>query len=1028
MNKPFFSLRKILISVSIILTAVIMLSFSAFSEELRTNHNESGNINRPLSVDPTGEAEDFTAVLYNNTNGLPTSEANAITETAEGFIWIGGYSGLIRYDGNTFLRLDSSTGVSSVTSLYVDKKNRLWIGTNDAGLAMMEHDNLHQWGESDGLNYLRVTSITEGSDGTIYVSAGSGLAMIDENLKLRYLDDPRVADSSVEALRNDEDGLIFGITDHSDIFTVKDGHILSFISHEDSGFSNLSYILPDIKNKSYVYLATDESKIYHFDLRGKGKILKEWDVSPIFSISSLEYIDGALWICAQNGIGKLCDDELKCVHNIPMNSSIEKMITDYSGNLWFTSSRQGVMKIVPNRFTDLFKRYGIPSSVVNTTCLYKDRLFMGSDTGLVVLDEKDGKILNSVNLTKAETASGIELQSKDLISLLSMKRIRSIIRDSKDRLWISTWNSEGLLRYDDGELMVFTEKDGLMSARIRAVSEKKDGSMLVVNTGGVSIIKGDKVVKNYDKETGITIPENLTVTEGFNGEILLGSNGGGVFIITDEETRNITTRDGLSSGIIMRIKRDDKRRVYWLVTSNSLTYITEDFEVHTIKDFPYSNNYDLYENSSGDMWVLSSNGIYVVSADELMGDEKPDTVFYGLDNGLPCISTANSYSELTDNGELYIASGETVVKVNINKNFENVSELKVAVPFVDADNRRFYPDENGVFNLPSDIQKLTINSFVYNYSLINPQVTYYLEGFDSYGRTVDRSSLVPVDYTNLRGGAYNFVIEIKDSMGRGTNAFSVKIVKEKAFYEQLWFYVISLIFITIVLCYLVQVYINQQMRALKKKNQETMTLIEEITEAFAKMIDMKDRYTNGHSSRVAHYTAMLSKELGYDDETVHKYYRIALLHDIGKIGVPSSVLNKSGKLTDEEFEIIKSHTTKGYEALKDISIMPELSVGAQAHHERPDGKGYPNHLKEGEIPRVAQIIAVADCFDAMYSKRPYRNRMNFDKVVSIIKDGSGTQLTSDVVDAFLRLVDKGEFRAPDDDGGGSTEDIVNIKK
>ena len=138
------------------------------------------------------------------------------------------------------------------------------------------------------------------------------------------------------------------------------------------------------------------------------------------------------------------------------------------------------------------------------------------------------------------------------------------------------------------------------------------------------------------------------------------------------------------------------------------------------------------------------------------------------------------------------------------------------------------------------------------------------------------------------------------------------------------------------------------------------------------------------------------------------------------------MLNKPGKLTDEEFAIIKSHTSKGYDALKDISIMPELAVGAQAHHERPDGKGYPNHLKGDEIPRVAQIIAVADCFDAMYSNRPYRNRMNFDKVVSIIKEVSGTQLTPDVVDAFLRLVDKGEFRAPDDMGGGSTENIENI--
>lgn len=220
---------------------------------------------------------------------------------------------------------------------------------------------------------------------------------------------------------------------------------------------------------------------------------------------------------------------------------------------------------------------------------------------------------------------------------------------------------------------------------------------------------------------------------------------------------------------------------------------------------------------------------------------------------------------------------------------------------------------------------------------------------------------------------------------------------------------------------------RSQTQALRKQHEENQTYIRELSEAFAKVIDVKDSYTNGHSSRVAKYTAMLATELGYDRETVEKYYRIALLHDVGKIGVPEEVLNKPGKLTKEEYENIKSHTSQGYQVLKDISIMPELATGALAHHERPDGRGYPNGLKAGEIPRVAQIIAVADTFDAMYSNRPYRNRMNFDKAVSIIKEVSGTQLTPDVVDAFLRLVEKGEFRAVDDSGGGSTENIENIR-
>lgn len=317
---------------------------------------------------------------------------------------------------------------------------------------------------------------------------------------------------------------------------------------------------------------------------------------------------------------------------------------------------------------------------------------------------------------------------------------------------------------------------------------------------------------------------------------------------------------------------------------------------------------------------------------------------------------------------------------------------------------------------------------MFNYSLNNPQVSSHLEGFEQQRSAISRSSMVPVDYTNLRGGTYRYVMQLMDTMGRGNKEVTVEIVKEKKLYEETWFLILMGLLLLLILAVGVRYYVRAKTRKLEKQHQETMTLISEITEAFAKVIDMKDKYTNGHSSRVAKYTTMLARELGCDEETIEKYYRIALLHDIGKIGVPPEVLNKPGKLTDEEFETIKSHTSLGYDALKDISIMPELAVSAQAHHERPDGRGYPNHLKDGEIPRVAQIIAVADWFDAMYSNCPYRNRMNFDKVISIIKEVSGTQLTTDVVEAFLRLVEKGEFRDPNDQGGGSTENIENIRK
>ena len=178
---------------------------------------------------------------------------------------------------------------------------------------------------------------------------------------------------------------------------------------------------------------------------------------------------------------------------------------------------------------------------------------------------------------------------------------------------------------------------------------------------------------------------------------------------------------------------------------------------------------------------------------------------------------------------------------------------------------------------------------------------------------------------------------------------------------------------------------------------------------FAKSIDLKDQYTNGHSFRVAEYTKMIAEKLGYDEAEVDEVYRITLMHDIGKITIPDQILNKPGKLTDEEFMIMKQHAINGYEILKEIETSPELALGAGFHHERIDGKGYPFGKAGDEIPDVAQIIAVADTFDAMNSTRPYREKMKMEDITAELKRVAGTQLNEKYVQVLLTLIEEGRF-------------------
>ena len=980
---------------------------------------------KEISVDVTGEGEGFCPVLYDNTNGLPTSEANAIAETEEGFIWIGSYSGLIRYDGNTFERFDSGSGIASVTSLYPDSQNRLWIGTNDSGAAYLKNGQFTYFNKSTGLPSLSVRAIAEDGDGYIYLGTTDGLAVVDPEGQLSVLNDPNIRDEFIRTLHF-SGNVLYGVTKEGSVFTVTDGRLTAFTDAEDTGIDDIHAILADPNNPGYAYIGNQSSAIYYVNLNNGFSVQETYSIAPQSYVNSLEWIGDMIWVCTDTGIGFLYDSKYVTVNNLPMTTSVEGMIRDYQKNLWFVSSQQGVMKIVPDQFTDIYYRYKLGEEVVYSTCIYDEKILVGTkSSGLRILGN-DG-IVNSLPIRRFVSASGVSYPDTDLVETLHQVKIRSIIRDSRNRVWFSTFSEQGLLRYDNGEVLRFTEADGLPSNRIRTVYECADGTFLAACTGGLALIKDDCITAVYNDANGIDNTEILTVTEGLNGEIVVGTDGGGIYVIKGRKILHYDTENGLPSDIIMRIKKDPVRKVYWLITSNAIAYLTEDFQIHTVTNFPYSNNFDLYENSSGELWILSSNGIYVTDADHLM--QNPDDLsylFYNRDNGLPCIPTSNSYSDVTESGDLYIAATTGIAKVNIEIPFDNVSELKMAVPFLQADSKTIYPDSSGTFHIPASTKKLTIFSYVYNYSLINPTVTYRLKGFDTAPVTLQRSQMTPQNYTNLSGGNYHFELEIQDSHGINSKKLNITIVKEKKIYERLWLNITAILLTAFLLFIAVRLYIKRRTRAIEKRHEAQRELTREIVEAFAKVIDMKDRYTNGHSARVAEYTVMLCRELGLDEDTIDEYYCIALLHDIGKIGIPPEVLNKNGKLTDEEFRIIKSHSGLGYNTLKDISILPELATGAGAHHERPDGKGYPKGLKGDEIPRVAQIIAVADTFDAMYSDRPYRKRMNYDKAVSIIKEGRGTQLTADVVDAFLRLAEGGKLRAKDDTGGGTTEDINNI--
>jgi len=175
-------------------------------------------------------------------------------------------------------------------------------------------------------------------------------------------------------------------------------------------------------------------------------------------------------------------------------------------------------------------------------------------------------------------------------------------------------------------------------------------------------------------------------------------------------------------------------------------------------------------------------------------------------------------------------------------------------------------------------------------------------------------------------------------------------------------------------------------------------------------MEMYDLYTKGNSENVAEIASAIAKEMNLSKKTIKNTYWSGLVHDIGKLLIPIKILNKKDKLTDKEFELIKEHPVLGSRALESSNSLKPIARYVKSHHERWDGRGYPEGLKENEIPLISQILSVADAWDAMLSRRSYRDSMSFEYALKEIKRNKGTQFSPKVVDAFIKIIENDNIK------------------
>ena len=758
---------------SLILSAVCFLTaFSAYS--VQKNFDKFGG-----GFAATGQLSGigYTSKLYDATNGLPTSDANYILGSKDGYVWLGGYNGVIRYDGSYFERLSTSAGLTSGRTFFEDSQNRIWVGTNDNGVVVMEGEKARRYTYKDGLPASSIRSFAEDKAGTIFIATSSGLAFVRDTGLLYPLSDSRLIKEEVTKLEADSTGKVYGQTTNGIIFVIINRNITKVYTSEELGMQRITAMLVDPFNPGKLYLCDEGGSIYYGDFGQKSSQMLKIDILPVKSVQWISYECGRVWICSASQIGYIdSDKKLVLLQNLPLTSAIQMLTSDYQGNIWACSSTQGVIKVVSNNFVNISREAKLPKKTIYANCIHGDRLYIGTETGLYIIDRDKKEIKNK------------------LTEFIGDSRIRCLSEDKENNIWIGTFtNEKGLVCQEpDGKIISFTTKNGMPSNMIRTLKISRDGSLLCGTNNGLAIIKDKKIIKTFGTEEIIKNPILLTVEEASDGKIYAGSNGDGIYVIDGSKITRYGRDEGLTSDVVMRIKEDRKHDVLWIVTSNSLQYMQHGM-IKNVSSFPYNNNYDLYLNKSDELWVLASSGIYTASAEDLLSDEVNDYRLYTVANGLPSTVTANSFSTLEPNGNLYICCREGVTCVNINDYSEQTSQAKAAVNSIYCGNKKIMPNEKGVYIIPASKERIKLTASVMDYTMSNPPVRIFLEGAHGDGITVNRNALYPLEYTGLSYGSYRFHIQVLSHNKKEVMLDkAIEIIKTPQLYE-IFFVKVSLI-------------------------------------------------------------------------------------------------------------------------------------------------------------------------------------------------------------------------------------------
>ncbi len=936
----------------------------------------------------------YVKTVYNEQNGLPTGEANTVLQTKDGYIWIGSYGGLVRYDGSAFRNFstDGSISSSSIRSLFEDSSGNLWIGTNDAGVFKYDNSKFIEIESPGDYSFTCIRDFAEDGSGRIYAASTSGLCEIKDGALAVY-DDEELAGETVYSIACDPFGRVWAVMNSGKCAVVSDGKTECLIDSESIFDSAEIYcVASDDSGGLYLGSSSNEMAVLSFedDKSYNAKICDTGYATTHNRISANR--DGSkVIVCGEHGFSIMNKrGELLFFDDEDPSVSINDAGVDYEGNIWLASSSYGVLKYSPGCIYSAGSGTEAETTAFNAVTKADGRIYAAHDNGLIILDE-DGRSVKN-----------------ELTKLLSGVRVRHAMTDSSGRVWLSTYSDNGAICYDPSdESMTFCNtENGLISNLVRLVYEMSDGSFAIATQEGVNIVKDGKVIGTYNSDNGLAVSSILCLAQDSDGTLYMGSDGGGIYSLKDGVITNHGFEEELEEGVVLRMLADSDSDGYFISAGSNL-YYWDKSKFRKLENFRKGAGsiFDFYDRDDM-LWLLQNNGIIALDKEALLGGEFIQGREYSFKHGLTGSLNANTWNFLDSDGKLYISTRSGISVFGFNGLNTPLPNLVINGITVDGNAVDY---ANGNIDIPGEAQRITVDFAALSYTGTEDyNISYMLEGFDSEETVLIDQKSGSISYTNLPGGKYNFVINVFPPDDPSTaQSLTLFVNKAKQFYEYPLFWAAAVLLLLTVAGVVMYLIYAVRLRAARRRQESYRRIVEQSLQTFAGMIDAKDKYTNGHSLRVAAYSRELAKRMGLDSSEQERIYYIALLHDIGKIGIPDNILNKPGRLTDEEMNIIRTHPAIGGRILKNFTALEGISQGARYHHERFDGKGYCEGKAGYDIPLEARIIGVADTYDAMSSDRCYRKALTRDVIEEELKKVSGTQLDPDIIPHMLSMIEDG---------------------